>query len=80
MQDASNPPAVHLFRLRVAPIFEYLHIVEEQADGVVGLVQLPLHFCCVLSWFPRFQETDVLQGGQSIFFYFSVAFHDIVGG
>lgn len=55
-------PAVHLFSLRVAPILEYLHVVEEQANHVVCLVQLPLHFCCVLSWFPCIQQTDVLEG------------------
>lgn len=47
-----HPLAVHVFSLRVAPILEYLHIVEEEADHFVGLVQLPLHFCSVLSWFP----------------------------
>ncbi len=62
MQYTSHPPAVHLFSLRVAPILEYLHIIEEQANHVVCLVQLPLHFCCVLSWFPCIQQTNVLKG------------------
>lgn len=33
-----HPPAVHLFSLRVAPILEYLHVIEEQANDVVCLV------------------------------------------
>lgn len=57
-----HPPAVHLFSLRVAPILEYLYIIEEQANHVVCLVQLPFYFCCVLRWFPCVQQTDVLKG------------------
>lgn len=61
-----HSPAVHLFSLRVAPILEYLHVIEEQANAIVCLVQLPLHLCCVLSWFPCVQQTDVLEERKPI--------------
>lgn len=60
--QCEHPPAVHLFSLRVAPILENLHIIEEQVDHVFCLVQLPLHLCCVLSWLTCAQQTDVLRG------------------
>lgn len=58
-------PAVHLIRLRVAPILQDLHIIEEQANDIVCLVQLPFHLCCVLSWFPSIQQADVLQAQKT---------------
>ena len=66
MQHTWHLPAVHLFSLRVAPILEELHVIEEQANHVVCLVQLPLHFSCVLSWFPCIQQTNVLKERQPI--------------
>lgn len=60
--QCEHPPAVYLFSLRVVPILENLHVIEEQADHVVCLVQLPPHLCCVLSWLPCAQQTNVLKG------------------
>lgn len=57
-------PAVHLVRLRMAPILQDLHIIEEQANDIVCLVQLPLHLCCMLSRFPSIQQANVLKGGK----------------
>lgn len=59
----ANTPAVHLLGLQVATIFEQLHVIEEQADHAVCLVQVPLHLGSVLSRLPCTQETDVLEGG-----------------
>lgn len=69
-----HPPAVHVFSLRVAPILEYLHVVEEQANHVVCLVQLSPHFCCVLSWFPCIQQTNVLKDKSQYKYAFHLLF------
>lgn len=57
-----NSPAVHLFGLRMAPILENLHVVEEQPNHFVGFVQLSVQFCSVLRRFASIQQTDVLKG------------------
>ena len=64
-EDWESPsPAVHLLRLLVAPILQQLHVVEEQADHVVGIVQVPLHLGRVLGRLARVQKTDILEGGE----------------
>lgn len=56
-----NSPAIHLLRLQVAPIFEKLNVIEEETDHAIGFVQISLHLYCVLRWFPRIQETNILR-------------------
>ena len=54
-------PAIHLFRLQVASVFEQLHVVEEEADHPLGFLQIGLHLRCMLSRSPRAHHPHVLQ-------------------
>lgn len=48
----SFAPAIHLFSLKVASIFEQLNVIEEEANHSFCFFQICLHLCCVLSRFP----------------------------
>lgn len=58
-------PAVHLFGLKVAPVFKRLHVVEKESNHALRLFQVRLHLGWVLGGIARVQEPHVLQHDKS---------------
>lgn len=63
----SFAPAIHLLRLKVASIFEQLHVVEQEANHSFCFFQIRLHLCRVLRRFPRAHHPHVLQRADTEF-------------